>query len=128
MIFNFKYNKIIMENNSQNPDIEIRTMKSDVAAVKASGGDATSIQFVKLAEDKKQAVVEETKINIGVPGYVGSEQGIFASTGEVRGKAGAQQSSSKKFSIKTFIIAIISILAIAGLGYLAYNIMLKVLK
>ncbi|MEK7553698.1 MAG: hypothetical protein AAB504_03420 [Patescibacteria group bacterium] len=115
-----------MENNSQNSDIEIRTMKSDIAAVKASGGDATSMQFIKLSKDKKPVAVEETKINIGVPGYVGPEQGIFASTGEVGREAGAQQSSPQKFSIKTIIIVVISILAIAGLGYLAYNIALKV--
>ena len=53
-----------MENNSQNSDIEIRTMKSDIAAVKASGGDATSMQFIKLSKDKKPVAVEETKINI----------------------------------------------------------------
>ena len=116
-----------MENNSQNPDIEIRTMKSDIAAVKASGGDATSMQFVKFSEDKKSAVVEEAKINIGVPGYAGPEQGIFASTGEVRGEASARQPNQKKFQIKTIIIVAILILAIAGLGFLTYNLMLKIL-
>jgi len=115
-----------MENNSQNPDIEIRTMKSDVAAVKASGGDATSIQFVKLAENKKPVVVEETKINISAPGYAGPEQAIFASTGEV--KAAVGESAKTKSLLKTIIIIVITVAVIAGLGYLAYNIILRVLK
>ncbi len=114
-----------MENNSQNQDIEIRTMKSDIAAIKASGGDATSMQFVKLAEDKKPAAVEEMKINIGVPGYVGSEQGIFASTGEVRATAG--EVTKAKSSLKIIIIVVIMIIAVAGLGFLAYNLALKLL-
>jgi hypothetical protein len=115
-----------MENNSQNPDIEIRTMKSDIAAIKASGGDATSLQFVKLAEDKKPAAVEEAKINISAPGYAGPEQAIFVSTGEV--KAATGESAKTKSLLKTIIIIVITITAIAGLGYLTYNIILKVLK
>ncbi len=115
-----------MENNSQNPDIEIRTMKSDIAAIKASGGDVTSLQFVKLAEEKKPTVVEEAKININAPGYAGPEQAIFASTGEV--KAAAGESAKTKSSLKTIIIIAITMIAIAGLGYLAYNLMLKILK
>jgi len=116
----------IMENNSQNPDIEIRTMKSDIAAIKASGGDATSMQFVKLAENKKPVVAEEAKINISAPGYAGPEQAIFSSTGEV--KAATGETAKTKSLLKTIIIIVIMVAAIAGLGYLAYNIILKVLK
>lgn len=113
-----------MDNISKNLDIEIRTMKSDIEAVKASGGDATSIQFVKMSGEKKSEIIaEETKINIGVAGYAGPEKGIFSSSGEIKG-----QQTNQKSIFKIIAVAIISVLAIAGLGYLAYNVALKVLK
>lgn len=113
-----------MDNISKNLDIEIRTMKSDIEAVKASGGDATSIQFIKMSGEKKLKIVaEETKINIGIAGYAGPEKGIFSSSGEIKG----QQTDQKSF-FKIIAVAAISILAIAGLGYLTYNIALKILK
>jgi hypothetical protein len=118
-----------MVNNSQKLDIEIRTMKSDVESMKAGGGDATNAQFVKLTEDKiPESVSEEIKINIKAPGYIGSEQGIFSSSGEIKSKASAQQAGFKKFPIKTFIIVAFSVSVIAGLGYVAYNIALRILR
>ncbi|MCL5004853.1 MAG: hypothetical protein M1170_02850 [Patescibacteria group bacterium] len=112
-----------MENNSQKPDIEIRTMKSDIEAMKAGGGDATGTQFVKLAEDKIPKTPEEIKISIKAPGYAGEEKGIFSASGEIK----AVQAASSKIPFKTIAIVLISILAVAGLGYLAYNVALKLL-
>lgn len=108
--------------NSKNSDIEIRTMKSDIEAIKVGGGDVTSAQFIKLAEEKK-VTLEEAKINISAPGYTGPEQAIFSATGEV--KATAAEMAKAKSSLKIVVIIIIVILAIAGLGFLAYNLTLR---
>lgn len=111
--------------DTKNPNIEIRTMKSDVEAIKAGGGDVTSVQFVKVAQEKK-AAPEVAKINISAPGYAGPEQAIFTSTGEV--KATAVETAKTKSSLKIVIIVVITIAAVAGLGFLAYNLALNILK
>lgn len=118
-----------MENNNQNSDIEIRTMKSDIEAIKAGGGDVTSVQFLKLAEDKKAGTgTEEAKINISASGYVGPEKAIFTSAGEVKAVSGEVAKEKEKSLLKIIIIILIAMAAVAGLGFLAYNLALKMFQ
>ena len=105
-------------------DIEIRTMESDIKAIKLSGGDLTSLQLFGIPKEevKIDEFSEEVKIKLGVPGYTGPEQAIFAQKGEIRGE---KNTSS---ILKIFFLIIGIIIAIASIGFLAYYLALNILK
>lgn len=107
-----------------NEDIEIRTMESDINAIKASGGDLSSIQLSGILKEKKKTVEqpEDVKIKLGVPGYAGPEQAIFAAKGEVVGEKNAAP------VLKMFFLVLGIIIAAAAVGFLAYYIALKFIK
>lgn len=79
-----------MSNGFQNSDIEIRTMKSDIEAIKAGGGDVVLMQ-----NQEQTALSDET---------------------------------SESSSLKTIFFFIAIILTVAGIGFLAYYLSLKLLK
>lgn len=101
-------------------DVKIRTMESDIKAIKSSGGDLTSLQLSGISKDevKISESLEEVKIKLGVPGYTGPEQAIFAPKGEISG--------GKNTSPILLILGIV--IAVAGIGFLAYYLALNILK
>ncbi|MBI5306041.1 hypothetical protein HZB04_00385 [Candidatus Wolfebacteria bacterium] len=77
-----------MDNNSQNSDVEIRTMKSDIEAIKAGGGD------IALMSNQEKTAQGEVELS----------------------------------PFKTIIFFAVIILAVAGIGFLAYYLASKMIK
>ncbi|MEK7162719.1 MAG: hypothetical protein AAB696_00265 [Patescibacteria group bacterium] len=104
---------------SPEPGITIRTMDSDVKAIKQGGGEMIAPQFVNREELK-------TETGFNIPGYTGPEKAIFAPAATIAeadlGSA-EEESSTEKSGKWKFIAIIIVILAIAiFFGFLGYSI------
>ncbi len=97
------------------PEIALRTMKSDIKSIEQGGGEImapkTFSPFVTKTEKP------EIEAEIGVPGYTGPEQSIFASPARIT----KQEVSGGKTMSWKFILLIIGILLLVGifwfLGY-----------
>ena len=104
-------------------DIEIRTMESDIKAIESSGGDLDSIQLFGIPKEEVKIAEfsEEVKIKLGVPGYTGPEQAIFAQK---------EKLAEKKYQpdFKNIFLIIGITVAVAGIGFLAYYLALNILK
>lgn len=109
---------------SPSSDVEIRTMESDIKAIKLSGGDLTSLQLSEIPKEdlKIDEFSEGVKIKLGVPGYAGPEQAIFVQKGEISGEKNTSP------ILKTLFLIIGIIVAIAGIGFLAYYLALNILN
>lgn len=108
---------------SQSPisDVGIRTMESDINAISESGGDLTSLQLFRVPKEKIE-IAEDVKIKLGVPGYAGPEQSVFASKGEIKGEKNVNP------IIKIFFLILGVAIVVAGIGFLAYYLTSKFLK
>jgi len=97
-------------------DVEIRTMETDIESVKASGGDLTNPQFIRLGESPMEPIKspEEPKTNLDIPGYTGPEKAIFSPAPTVDSK------DSQSPAIKIILMIIAIFIAAAAIGFLSY--------
>ena len=105
---------------SSAPEVAIRTMDSDIKAIKQGGGEAGPAEIFNVP----QAEPEELKSNndFNIPGYTGPEEPIFASVSSVIPNSASSVLSKKPRSgwwrIGAIVIGILILCAVFGLlGY-----------
>lgn len=89
------------------PNIEIRTMKSDIKALKESGGDSMNISTEKAARQD-------------MPRLTISDKPIFVGNQDV----GENNSSV----VKMMIIIIVVLMLVAGIGFASYYLASEIFK
>lgn len=106
------------------PPIGIRTMESDLAAMKESGGGAPEPKPFTPSEirppaPRERVVPAETKLNI--PGYTGPEEAIFSPATLPQAAETVSAVGSKKWT-KPALFAGGGVVALVGLGLVGYYI------
>jgi hypothetical protein len=107
-------------------EVKIRTMRSDLESMRKSGGGAPKFQNVTVSglslEKVPPQAAEVAPVAIQRPSAPQSQQAPIASP--VTPVASSNGTSTNHF-MGILIVAIVGILAIAGVGYFAYTIFAK---
>lgn len=93
-------------------NITIRTMASDLKALKLGGGEFIAPQPFNPFGEKSE---KPASADLILPGYTGPEKSMFSPASQI-----SAEEKTVKIKMKTIIFAGLGLLAIIGLGLLGY--------
>ncbi len=99
-------------------EVSIRTMKSDMEALEKGGGEMAAPKTFSMAPQADEG-------KFGISGYAGPEKPIFSAMPGIGPKEEAEAGGEKTNWLKFSAIAVVIIIAVVVVGFLAYYIFSK---